>query len=206
MEQPPMSAFNRALASAKNLPWSFPERHWVILFFAALLSVCAPWIFLTQPIPAIPERPSPQITSLRIAQSVEAGLLRERPLFNRRRSLGTAELAPAVNGSMDPNLNMPEPPAPVAPAPPELVGVATGKNRAIAIVKGSDGLARNLAPGQIVDGWKLTSVGRASASFRNGEFKQTIVLGFNNKQPLSANTAPAANQTEQIVAPNEEDN
>jgi hypothetical protein len=204
MGQLPASFVNRTIALAKRLPWRLPERHWLILFASVLLSVCVPWILLTQPGPSVPVRSPPQITKLRLSETSQAVVLRERPLFNSNRSAEVSEIDFASGVGISSVSNLPAPPAPAAPTPPELVGVATGKNRAIAIVKGNDGLARNLAPGQIVDGWTLTEVGRASASFRNGDFKQTVALGLGNKQPPSAGKLPAGNLPEQIEAPDEE--
>lgn len=103
----------------------------------------------------------------------------------------------------------PPPPPPPPPPVPKLVGVAGGRGRAVALVKGVSGETVMLTRGQSVDGWRLVGIGRQDAIFALGGDRRTVRLDFGNKPAGSAPppvftppaSPPAASPSPQIPPP-----
>jgi hypothetical protein len=87
----------------------------------------------------------------------------------------------------------PPPPPPPPPPVPKLVGVAGGRGKAVALVKGVNGETVMLSRGQSVDGWRLVGIGPTSAVFALGGNRQTVRLDFGNKAAGPA-ASPIFNQ------------
>jgi len=65
-----------------------------------------------------------------------------------------------------------------------VVGVATGRNFAMALIKGPDGSVRTLHPGDTVQDWRLVSIESSQLTFARDTARHVI--------PVGAPTAPAA--------------
>lgn len=72
-------------------------------------------------------------------------------------------------------------PAPVAPPPPAplrvaLVGVVTGGDRPIALLRGNDGQVLRLTKGESIDGWLIVAIADRSVDIERNGVRQSLTL------------------------------
>jgi hypothetical protein len=176
-----------------------PDKHWLVLGASFLISGLSVWTLLS-PEELLTEEANIAVpTKLRLAPIGSAIALLEQPVFNRERS----PIAPANDANalaFPPSGDAAAAPAAPPPQLPTLVGVATGRDKAVAILKGADGAARNVSAGDSVDGWTIISISRNGAKLSAAGVTQDITLNYGNQQ--SASTAPAV----AIAVPSERGN
>ena len=163
---------------------SLVQAHWLVLGGAALSAIALP-IKLVSSEPAAPFLPpAPAATQVRVAPEAGLSYALTAPPFTDGRTVEAAQPAP------DP-AEATETAAPEAPAP-ALVGVALGgRNRAVALARGSNGETLTLARGEAVDGWTVIAIGRDRATFERGGARHTARLDFGNRPGTAqASTAP----------------
>jgi len=156
------------------------ESHWNILGIATLLMIAVPWLLLSRQPETPPEKPELLITKVKPQEITSADMALEKPIFSpERKQLALADgmLADAQAASDVPD----EAVAQQAPAP-TLVGVVSKRRgKTVAIVKGQDGSAQTLSPGQNIDGWRLLRVGKSGAKFSSSSGTVDVALDFTNK-------------------------
>lgn len=168
-----------------------PDRHWLVLAVALLISAASVWILLGAEELLVDEVSIADPTKLKLAPTGSATALLEQPLFNKGRSpVVTADEAGAL-ALMPGGEAAPVPPAP-PPQLPTLVGLATGKGKAVAIMKGADGTAQNMSVGDSIDGWTVVSISRTGASVSAAGVTQNIILNYADQQGGSTSPALAA--------------
>ncbi|MEP2990033.1 MAG: hypothetical protein ABJN65_01175 [Parasphingorhabdus sp.] len=152
------------------------ERHWIILGVAAVFMIGVPWLLLSREPEAPPEKQPLIVSKVQSQEIVSADISLQKPIFNAERKPFTDTMARAENLE-DVEEALPQ----QAPAP-TLVGVVSKRRgKAVAIVKGQDGTAQTLSPGQNIDGWRLVSVGKSGARFASSSGPVDVNLDFANK-------------------------
>ena len=168
------------------------QRHWLVLAASILLSGISIWALLA---PEDFPREGAAIaepSKLMLAPTGMAISALERPVFNKARSaVAPLDDTNALGLGGDSNVAT-LPPVP-PPQLPTLVGLATGRGKAIAIIKGADGTARNVSVGDNVDGWTIISISRAGAKLSVAGITQNITLNYGNQQGASSSSALASN-------------
>lgn len=176
-----------------------PEKHWLVLGASFLISGASVWALLSPEEFPTEEASIAEPTQLRLAPTESAIALMEQPVFNKARSpLAPADDASAFALAPSGDAAAASPASP--PQLPTLVGLATGRGKAIAILKGADGAARNVGAGDSVDGWTIISINRNGAKLTAAGVTQDITLNYGSQQ--SASTSPAV----AITAPSERGN
>jgi len=149
-------------------------KEWTVFIICIMLSIALPWWWLSDDIPLEIETPNIGFTTVKITKSILPDTLLERPLFNETRTQSSEVEESVVIDQVD-----------VAPPPlppePKLVGVAVGKGRAVAIVKGNDGKDINLKIGENIDGWKLVYIAQNSVTFSAAGIQKKIALDYANE-------------------------
>jgi len=150
------------------------ERHWIYLAASFALAISVPVWLLSESDEAVRPEAMPTIAKeVPAIKQAKLETLIAKPLFSQGRS---APSASEESGAAAPN-------APIEAAPqlaplPSLVGVASGRRRSVAIVRGQDGQAVNLKPGEEVDGWRLVRVSKTAAIFANRGKRQSVNLNY----------------------------
>lgn len=176
------------------------DRNWIILGVVAAMMIAVPWFSLSRQPKAPPERPPLLITKVTAQEIVSIDRLIQKPIFNAER----APLAFADEQMADAEEAMPLEAAPQQAPAPTLVGVVSKRRgKAVAIVKGQDGAAQTLSPGQNIDGWRLVSVGKSSARFASTNGVSSINLDFSNKAIGGPETSSAPNEPDPVENPSE---
>ena len=120
---------------------------------------------LTDASPVLPRRPRPIVAPV----IPEYAAILQAPIFSPDRKPGEDEDAIPGTGPLDGFA---------------VVGVATGRNFATALIKGPDGSIRTLHPGDTVQDWRLVSIEGSQLTFGRGAARHVI--------PVGAAAAPAA--------------
>lgn len=173
-----------------DLRW--PERHWLVLATSLLFFGIALWLLLGPDEQVIDVPDTSSLTKLKRAPSGTAIVLLEQPLFNKERS--PPELA---EDGVSLTAGAPAEAIPIPPAPPSqlptLVGIAAGRGKAVAIMKGLDGSARNYGVGDDIDGWAVVSISRNAVRVTAVGVTQNISLNYQNQNQASSTPVVVAN-------------
>ena len=169
-----------------------PDRHWLLLAGALMLSSATVWGLLAPE--ELPDEPMPAqyLTKLKLAPMGAAIALLEKPLFTKTRAPVELAAEGGMLGETGGGEILPAPPAPPLQLP-TLVGIATGRGKAIAILKGLDGAARNLSVGDSIDGWTVLAINKARTKISAAGVTHNISLDYTNKQTTGAAPALAVN-------------
>lgn len=172
----------------------FIKPHFLLCLLAALLSIAIPAYLLQSPENSIPLQEDHIITEVPTLKLASIDNLTARPIFNAKRSANFIE-TPAQEEEQNAQVAEAQPiPEAVESIPLTLVGLASGKNRAIAIVKDNAGDTVNMKIGNVNNGWRLVSIGKSTAAFINNGTRQTLSLNYENKAiggPISSETGPS---------------
>lgn len=168
--------------------------HFILCLLAALLSIALPAYLLQSPQNSIPLQEDNIITEVPRLKIASIDNLTARPMFNSKRSANFIETPPQEEGQNAQAAEAQPLPEAVESIPLTLVGLASGKNRAIAIVKDNAGDTVNMKIGTVNNGWRLVSIGKSTAAFTNKGSRQTLSLNYENKAiggPISSETGPS---------------
>jgi hypothetical protein len=123
---------------------------------------------VTDPSPVLPRRPK-----LVVAPVIPpyAAIL-QAPIFSPDRKPGEDEDAIPGSGPLNGFV---------------VVGVATGRNFATALIKGPDGSMRTLHPGDSIQDWRLVSIERSQLTFARDTARHVIAVGAPAAPAASAN-------------------
>jgi len=157
--------------------------HWLMLAACFFFCLFTTWQLLSAKPDPQQERVAETITALKVGSPQSIETLQKQPLFNKDRKPLFAQSEDIISDEMHDQLpaELPAPAPKPSTAAPTLVGLASGRKKAVAIVKGQNGSAKNLSPGESIDGWRLLAVNRSSATFINAGIKETIKLDYSNK-------------------------
>lgn len=149
-------------------------RDWGLFILSLAVAILLPWLLLKDESELQNNEVNLTITDIKIAASISPDNLLTKPIFNKDRG---------VVPETSENIELPQDDIEQPPLPPEpkLVGVAKGAGRAIAIVKGSDGMDQNIKTGENIDGWTLINISSNSATFRSQGVSKIIELDYGNK-------------------------
>jgi hypothetical protein len=161
---------------------SLVQGRWIVPGVAAAVAVAMPFWLLQSDTPTVDAATPLVVTDLAVAPVGGLDQARSAPLFSPSRAPPDLA-APAQTLA-----------AQAAPAPspmPALVGlVSRAGGKGVALVKGSNGQTTTIAPGEIVDGWRLVGIGRDRATFVSNGERRVAALDFSNK--TSGTGAPAS--------------
>lgn len=149
-------------------------RDWGLFIASLAAAILLPWLLLMDESELQNNEANLTITDIKIAASASPDNLLEKPIFNKDRGIIQEEVDTS-NPAQDNVEQTPLPPE------PKLVGVAKGAGRAVAIVKGSDGVDQNIKTGENIDGWTLIYISSNSATFRTQGVRKIIELDYGNK-------------------------
>lgn len=145
-----------------------PEPSWIALAAAAIVALAVPGFALYPRDVVVTLPPREKVPNVVFATVTTNEMM--RPLFS----------APA-----------PVPGADIADAPPRLVGIVSRpRGRSVVLAVTRAGETQPLVPGNTADGWTLTAIGRADATFRSGPRTERVTLDLSNAA-LARGTAPS---------------
>lgn len=148
-------------------------RDWFMLIICLALAVILPWQILIDDSETQDTAPDLNITEIKIAASASPDAIISRQLFSSTR--GAVSEVDEID-----DLGQDAPAPIILPQEPKLVGIARGRGRSVAIVRGQDGVDQNLKPGENVNGWTLIFVASNSATFSAEGVRKIIALDYSN--------------------------
>lgn len=162
-----------------------PKPRWVVLGGAAFAAVAMPWLLLAGggDAPTAPQRLRPP-TTVDPRPSGALAFALTAPPFDADRTPNAVPAPGAAEGAgAAPPQAAPPPPPPL----PQLVGVASGRGRTVALLKKPGGETVMLGRGESVDGWAVVAIGHDHAVLSRDGVRETLRFTFANR-----NGAPAA--------------
>ncbi len=149
-------------------------KDWFLFILSLVAAIILPWLLLMDASAFQNNEADMTITDIKIVASASPNNLLAKPIFNKERGL-TIETPE--------NIELPQENIEQTPLPPEpkLVGIAKGRGRSVAIVKGSDGVDQNIKPGENIDGWTLIHISPNNATFRAQGVRKIIALDYGNR-------------------------
>ena len=123
---------------------------------------------LTDASPVLPRRPRPIVAPV----IPEYAAILQAPIFSPDRKPGEDQDEAPGSGPLNGFV---------------VVGVATGRNFAMALIKGPDGSVRTLHRGDTIQDWRLVGIESSQLTFTRGAARHVIPVGASNEA-----AAPAA--------------
>lgn len=157
-----------------------PKPRWLVLGAAAVAAVAMP-VFLLGGAEAGPPPPQPMRSPTIVSPRPSGGLAfaLTAPPFDADRTPNAASVpGQATDAAASAAAAAPPPPPPPLP---QLVGIASGRGRSVALLKKAGGETVMVGRGEAVDAWAVLSIGRDHAVLGKDGARHMLRFAFPNK-------------------------